>query len=177
MGDLGTFIPKWDISIRFLPSELGEYRGREGRRCKCQKGWRTRPFESTQSNLTWTRWGRVHRAFEGCTRWNPRAERRRGCMSPSTLQKLSPIDNQHKWKFGFLQDPLEKQTTFKGRPHIQQYLDNRKKNSVASMEFLVSWCLVRAHSFLICISFFILFLYSFSCLFWAYMCFGCVLLL
>ena len=47
--DLGTLIPKWDVSIKSLPSELGEHHRRGGRKTVRPKGWRA-PRE--QDHLT-----------------------------------------------------------------------------------------------------------------------------
>jgi hypothetical protein len=39
--DLGTLSPKWDVSIKFLPSELGEPQGRGDGNCVRATRWRT----------------------------------------------------------------------------------------------------------------------------------------
>lgn len=64
--DLGTFSPKWMVSIKPLPSEFRQCE--KSVRAKGDGGHQeTRPSKSTRAKLIWTHsdWGRMHSACTG----------------------------------------------------------------------------------------------------------------
>ena len=99
--------PKWDVSVRSLPSGIRDIWGTGGGKSLGAHG-----NEGHQENKAlyikrfmylWTHRNRA--ACRGpaqvCTGWGPRAERRSGHMPASLAQKQCPVDNHWQMKIEF----------------------------------------------------------------------------